>query len=41
MQLLSEVQSDQQERITVAEPCTFIQSKMLLTKSRREGSPKL
>jgi hypothetical protein len=39
-QLLTEVQFDQQERITVAEPFTFIQCKLLLSKSGREGSPK-
>jgi len=40
MQLLTDVQSDHEERITVAEPFTFIQFKMLLSKSGREGSPK-
>ena len=40
MQLLTEVQFDQQERIMVGEPFTVIQCKMLLSKSAREGRPK-
>jgi len=40
MQLLTEVQSDHQERIMVAEPFTCIQCETFLSKSGSGGSPK-